>query len=298
MSIKLIVADMDGTLLNEHAEISNQSVEAILAAQKSGVEFAVATGRTVNFGYSLVKEKGITCTFIELNGARLFNEQEELQFTREISKPDLTNLLDILKYFDIHTQFITQTGIYSKNSLNDHIESYKYVFKDVNKSLSDAQVKKYIMNHMNKNNIEIVESYDFLQEDPNTHVLKTLLRSPHDKNLLKKIRKEIEKELPSLIVTSASNVNLEINDIKANKGKAVADYAKIKGYKPSEIITIGDHLNDVTMLEWADHSYAVDNAHIKAKEAATYIAPSHDREPVAQIIDKVLSGKNLNFSFI
>lgn len=49
------------------------------------------------------------------------------------------------------------------------------------------------------------------------------------------------------------------------------------------------------MLEWADHSYAVSNAHPRAKKVATYQAPSHKEDAVAQIIERVLEGKSLRF---
>ena len=75
----------------------------------------------------------------------------------------------------------------------------------------------------------------------------------------------------------------------------MAEYATSQGYKPSEVITIGDNINDLTMLEWADHSYAVSNAHPRAKKVATYQAPSHKEDAVAQIIERVLEGKSLRF---
>jgi HAD-superfamily hydrolase, subfamily IIB len=83
---------MDGTLLDEKIEVTNRVTEAILRAQDAGIEFAVATGRTVESGYSLIKERGITCPFIELNGARYFDENEKLQYTRDMKKMMLKHL--------------------------------------------------------------------------------------------------------------------------------------------------------------------------------------------------------------
>ena len=55
------------------------------------IEFAVATGRTVSSGYSLIKERGIACPFIELNGARYFDENEQLHYTKDMNKEDVQN---------------------------------------------------------------------------------------------------------------------------------------------------------------------------------------------------------------
>lgn len=295
MSIKLIVTDMDGTLLNENIEITNRATEAIFRAQNAGLDFAIATGRTVDSGYSLAQEQGITCPFIELNGARLFDRNEELQFTRAIDKDNTKSLVDILEHYGLHNEFITQDGTFSNKSLENYIESFKAVFQSINKSLTDAEATKIIQERLSSLNLQTVDNYDFLFQDPSVQVLKTLVNADKDLSILDEIQYDIEAELPDLIVTSASTHNLEVNNIHANKGRAVAEYAASQGYKASEVITIGDNINDLTMLEWADHSYAVANAHAQAKEAATYAAPSHMDDAVAQIIDRVLDGKSLRF---
>ena len=295
MSIKLIVSDLDGTLLNEHAEISNRAANAILTAQDAGIEFAIATGRTVGGGYSLAQKKEIKCPFIELNGARLFDENDKLHFTRDITQKDKEELIQILQHYKVHNEFITQEGTFSNNSLEEHIQSYTDVFSDINKSMSGDDVTAFVKQHLKKFKIKYVTDYDFLIEQSELQLLKVLLNAQKDRESLMKIKKAVNQNLPELIVTSASNFNLEINHIQANKGQAVSDLAQMRGYKADEVITIGDNINDLTMLEWASHSYAVDNAHKLAKKAATYSAPSHEDEAVARIIEKVLAGDRLSF---
>lgn len=295
MSIKLIVSDMDGTLLDENIELSDRAAEAIFRAQNAGLEFAIATGRTVDSGYSIVQEKGITCPFIELNGARMFNEKEELQFTRPIDKRNTQALVEILEDFDVHNEFITENGIYSNKTLDDYVHTFKAVFQSINQSLSEEDVTKIVQEKLQNFKIETVDDYSFLYQNPNVKVLKTLANATDDISVLADIQKKVEANIDNVIVTSASRNNLEINHIQANKGQAVSEFAAARGYKPSEVITIGDNINDLTMLEWADHSYAVSNAHPNAKKAAKYQAPSHADYAVAQIIERVLDGKSLVF---
>lgn len=286
---------MDGTLLDENIEVTDRVTEAILRAQDAGIEFAVATGRTVESGYSLIKERGITCPFIELNGARYFDENEKLQYTRDMKKSDVEALIQILEYYDVHNEFLTQDGTYSKRTLEEYIMVFKSVFKNINKEMTDEEAREYALKHNDHFNLTTVNDFSFLYQDPKTQVLKTLAHSHENLPLLNEIQTTIENELPDLIVTSASTFSLEVNHIDANKGQAVADLARERGYTADEVITIGDNINDLTMLEWATHSYAVANAHTKAKAAATYIAPSHADYAVAQIIERVLDGKNLKF---
>jgi len=64
--IKLIVSDMDGTLLNEEIELSDENLAAIKDAQAHGIHFAIATGRYYQTGYTIVQERGINCSFFGL----------------------------------------------------------------------------------------------------------------------------------------------------------------------------------------------------------------------------------------
>lgn len=286
---------MDGTLLNEKVEVTDRVTEAILRAQDAGIEFAVATGRTVDSGYSLIKERGISCPFIELNGARYFDENEKLHYTRDMEKKDVQKLIHILEYYEVNNEFLTQKGSYSKRTLNDYLTSFKSVFKNINKDMTDEEALEYATKRMDDFNLNTVSDFSFLYQDPNIQVLKTLAHAHDNLPLLNEVQTTIEKELPDLIVTSASTFSLEVNHVEANKGQAVAELAQERGYTVDEVITIGDNINDLTMLEWATHSYAVANAHTSAKDAAAYIAPSHADYAVAQIIERVLDGKSLRF---
>lgn len=296
LSIKLIVTDMDGTLLNGSMDITDPAIEAIYRAQDAGLEFAVATGRTVKSGYGMVKEKGITCPFIELNGARMFDANEDLQFTRAISKNETKALVEIMDKYGVHNEFYTEDAIYSSHSMENYLESFKAVFQSINRSLSDAEVTEMVTNRLHDFNIQTVDDYQFLYQDPQIKVLKAIFNTVDDVAILGQIKADIESTLDELIVTSASTKNIEVNNKLANKGQAVSEYAAMRGYKPNEVITIGDNINDVTMLQWSEHSYAVANAHDKAKDAATYLAPSHEDDAVAQIIHRVLDGKSLRFA--
>lgn len=295
LSIKLIVTDMDGTLLNEHIEITDRARKAFLNAQDVGLEVAIATGRTVESGYSLVKEQGISCPFIELNGARLFDENEKLHFTRAMEKDDVKQLVEILDYYGVQNEFITQNGAYTNRTMEEYVSSFKDHFQSINRTLSDGEMREIIIKRMDSFDIHLVDDYDFLYSDGQTQVLKAFVNAQGNLPILNEIGQTIENNFPDIIVTSSGKYNLEINHAHAHKGQAVSEFAHMRGYSPDEVITIGDNLNDVTMLEWATHSYAVSNANDQAKKAARYLAPSHQEDAVAQIIEKVINKDSLKF---
>lgn len=180
LSIKLIVTDMDGTLLNGNIEMTDRAAEAVYRAQEAGLEFAVATGRTVQSGYSIVKKKGITCPFIELNGARMFDEKEKLQFTRAIGRDETKLLIDIIEKYGIHNEFITEDATFSNKSMEDYLEAFQAVFKDINRSLSEEDFLKMMQERFQDIDVQTVDDYNFLYQDPNIQVLKLLVNAVED----------------------------------------------------------------------------------------------------------------------
>ena len=83
--IKLIASDMDGTLLNDKMEVSDENAQAIREAQAAGIEFMVATGRGVTEAKPLLAAQNLKPAFITLNGAMVFDEAGKLVVTIPIA---------------------------------------------------------------------------------------------------------------------------------------------------------------------------------------------------------------------
>ncbi|SLC89556.1 phosphatase yitU [Mycobacteroides abscessus subsp. abscessus] len=80
--VKLIVSDMDGTLLNEKMMISQANADAIREAEKQGIPFMVATGRGFTEAKPLLEEAGLSCPIITLNGAQVYDEKGTIRLVK------------------------------------------------------------------------------------------------------------------------------------------------------------------------------------------------------------------------
>ena len=89
------------------------------------------------------------------------------------------------------------------------------------------------------------------------------------------------------VSASASN-NIEINRKGINKATGLAEVTDLLGIKPSEVVTIGDGLNDLAMIQWAGFGVAMNNAVEIVKKAADYVTGSNDEDGVAQMIQLIL----------
>lgn len=77
--------------------------------------------------------------------------------------------------------------------------------------------------------------------------------------------------IPGLSVTRSSHSYIEVRPSNANKGHALALVAASKQLSPDEILVIGDNDNDIEMLEWAGCSVAVANSTSSALKASDYV---------------------------
>lgn len=116
--IQLIVSDMDGTLLNDSMEISSENIAAIKKVQAAGLEFVVATGRSIEEAQPILQAAGIKCRYITSNGAQIFDENGQNIFTVGIEKKKLALTMSILRHHQIYFELFTDHGGYTEN-IND-----------------------------------------------------------------------------------------------------------------------------------------------------------------------------------
>ena len=90
--IRLVASDMDGTLLNRFGKISSLNIAAIEALKRKNINFIVCTGRSFPDASLPLKEAGISCDIICMNGAAVFDSQWK-NFTKAapVKKPGKTH---------------------------------------------------------------------------------------------------------------------------------------------------------------------------------------------------------------
>lgn len=256
--IKLIASDMDGTLLNDKMQISPGNVAAIKQAQAQGVEFLVATGRELKEAEPLVEAAGLHTGYITLNGARVFNTAGELSVDLPIADETAAKWVHDLKDADYYFELVTGKGVYSDDRVR-RIQNVADLLVDLNPDTNFKTGMILAAARLEIININYVDNYQNLLDDPTTDIYKIIVFSSRGQSAFSGIRDEIAAG-NELIVTSSSENNIEINNIKAQKGLALVDYAAERGIKREEIMAIGDNLNDESMIRMAGTGVAMGNA--------------------------------------
>ncbi len=289
--IKLIVSDMDGTLLDNNMDISQANASAIKRAQHQGIHFAIATGRDFPLAWPLLEENGIKCPLIAQNGAQYFDENGNNKYNRGLEKSTVKNMLSVFStYDDIHEELMTNKGIYSDNK-ELRIETLANMIYDMSPDTTFEEALEKAAGMADRMEITYVDDYQEILEDESAIVLKVSVHSNKGRDLLDPLKDELNRTVPDLAITASSKRNLEINHKGAQKGIAVSQLAKQLGIKADEVMTLGDNINDLSMLKWAKYSVAMANAEPEVKEIARFETSSNRQNGVAEAISRVLSGK-------
>lgn len=284
--IKLFVSDMDGTLLNENHVISDRTAAAVKKLQETtDIEFMIATGRAFKSASVLTSAQNIFCRMINLNGASIHENDGTLTASTPLVS---STVIEITKYLD-HLEVdyaVTTVKNYFVADFDGFIDRISH-FMDVNQSDSETGETDEVTNAQllaHYGDVKPITEMNLTSDNP---ALKLLLFSS-DLDILASVREQLS-QYSDLDVTASAADNLEVTHRDAQKGLAVEAYAKSQGYTMDEVATIGDSLNDRSMLQMAAHSYAMDNAPDRIKKMAKHIAPANTIDGVASVIEKIIA---------
>lgn len=276
--IRLLAFDLDGTALTEHKYLSERNRAALCRAQEQGVLLVPATGRMLTFLPEVIISLPGVRYVISSNGAAVY----DLHTGKPVHQCLIPNekarqVQSLVGQYDIYVEYyregraVTLRGNPERAKSHFHFPREKWHFVDG---------KQY----------DLVDSLSGLLEEtglcPEKINLPYLEPEVH-RELLEKLT-----ELGGLKLTSSIPDNLEINDAGAHKGAALLALAEYLGLNRDELMAAGDNGNDVTMLKAAGCSVAMGDGSPEAIAAAAYCAAPHDRDGLAEAIEKYLFRKN------
>ena len=281
---KLIFIDLDGTLLNDKKEISEENIKWLNRAYKEkGITTIITTGRQLGFVKDLYNR--YNCSFgdyvIASNGAIIKNIKIGEYVNKEVfSKEEVKDLRKIykeenLEYFMIYTE---NESYRENNSEKETLEQDKI----------------------------LVENIDELLERNSELIVSLCIFGGEEERLIEAIKK-VEKinkfdNSPICVYNQTINeftINEKYFDVmrkNCNKKNAVKKVMDTFGVNHDEIIVIGDGGNDLPMFEYAKLKIAMGNADEALKLKADYITDTNNNDGVAKAIKKFVF-EELEFVF-
>lgn len=261
-NIKLIAFDLDGTLLNEERELSDNNIKAIKKILNKNIKIVIATGRPYAGFSRFLKQLGTlgqgnysitnTGSIIRENVCDSNIKLNAMNLDDYLFIKNLTNNYDNLQvafytddYLYIDEVYPNEAFIYDKNILrmeSRRVSSYK------NEPICRINVmgEKDILDNFQKENLNVLEE--------------------------------------KFATMRNETFSYEILNKNSSKGKALKFLGEYLNIDRNQIMAFGDNVNDIEMIEYAGVSVAMGNGKYDIKSKADYIAKPNSEDGVADFL--------------
>jgi len=269
---KLLVVDIDGTLLSKNGTISAEDRDALARACTLGIQVSLSTGRVVLASLRIINQLSLDGCHIFFDGALVSNPKTgEEVYVQPISKVVVKQAIEFAHLNEINIEFYSATHYFAER------ESWS---TDIRRQFFGIEST-------------IVDFTNLWEQE---RIIKGTLTvsSPEERakadSFCRRFKDNLEKLHFSRTATPAYP-NVDFINVVApgvSKGNALRALARHLGISMSEIMAIGDEANDISLLSSAGLAIAMDNAPDEVKAVADYITLDVDHSGVAAAIKKFL----------
>jgi Cof subfamily protein (haloacid dehalogenase superfamily) len=263
MTYRLLVADIDGTLVNARRELTPPVREAVREAQARGIRVCLATGRNRPSAQPYVDGLGADPPVILYNGGMVYDfARDDVWLRMPLPAEQAAEVLRIVRrYPDVQPHLYVDDCVYV-SVMNDITRTYER--KD--------GVSAEVVGDLGK----------WLSADP-MKILIIGARAP-----LKAVARDIDR-LPHAVNHVFSQEDyLEVLPPGVNKGTALRAMAERLGIRREHIVAAGDNLNDLAMIRYAGLGVAMGGAPDGLRAAAAFVAPSSDEHGLRDVIERFI----------
>jgi Cof subfamily protein (haloacid dehalogenase superfamily) len=282
-SVRLIAIDIDGTLLDSKAQVSQANLDALRRAYEAGIETVLVTGRRHRFALPIAESLGFDLWIISSNGAVTRSTHGEA-FHRDLM-PRTTALKLCRHMSDFRNYSVITFDREGKGAI-----------------VCENQERLYgvIQRWMEKNApyIEYLSPVEkSLVEDPIQVMFcgpVGLMQQAQDRLLSADFASEM-----TVLRTQYDYRDLTIVDILnagCSKGHALERWATHRGLDRSQVMAIGDNYNDIEMLTFAGHPVIMGNASDDLKQNGWTITLHNDASGVAAAVEQVLNANTASLN--
>ena len=277
---------MDGTLLGDDHKPAPETLAAVKKACDTGIRFMIATGRNFPGAMAELKDAELVCDYIVGSGAEVRNPQQEVVVTHPISIELCRTIYEEIRDYPLSVTFCTDGYDYKIGTPEEIEESLMLQMQLFFSNLPREELAKSETYRRIKKSTRSMSDMDEL-EAAGVPVYKLFLYS-EDKAMLDEMNVRLQRN-KDIAVASSFPTNLEITDVKAQKGPVLKEYIESLGYTMDEVMVLGDSLNDLSMISMDfGATVAMANADPEVKSAAKYITKSNTEFGVAYAIEELL----------
>lgn len=263
-NIRLVVVDMDGTLLDDDGNAPPDLPEVLAQLNERGIRFCPASGRQLATLVREFSETSEQMIFIAENGTYVVAEGEEIASTTldiELARQAIAAIRAVPASEGLAAVLCTKSGAFVENNdpyVRSHVDRY-YAKVDVVDDLLaiDEPVLKIALFAAGNSERDILPHMSFIAPQ-----VQIVVSGPHW---------------------------VDVMPPAASKGKALRQIQQTLNITPDQTMVFGDYLNDLEMLQESTWSFAMANSHPDVFNHARYVAPANTRYGVMQVLARLLA---------
>jgi Cof subfamily protein (haloacid dehalogenase superfamily) len=262
--IRLLLADVDGTLVTTEKTLTGAAIEAARALGRAGIMLAITSGRPPRGMKMLIGPLGLTTPIAGFNGGAMVRPDLTVIESHGLDGRTARRAVDLIRDGGLDAWLYTA-------------EDWQILDADAPHVAREAWTVKF----------DAAVVTDFADADLARAV--KVVGCSDDLARVAACEKKVQDTLGDLASAARSQpYYLDVTSAKANKGEVVRTLARLLGVSPAEIATIGDQPNDTLMFKVSGLSIAMGNASDEVKAKASAVTDSNEDEGFAKAVERFI----------
>jgi Cof subfamily protein (haloacid dehalogenase superfamily) len=258
---RLVATDLDGTTVRSDYTVSERTVKAFARVERAGAMLVMVTGRPPRWIHPVASAVGHRGVAICANGALVY---------------------------DLHTEQVVGSHLMVAEALRSAVEALTAALPGLGFAVEYEEGIQYAHGYE-------LSGWDNAEKDGSVE-LEKLVSRPAAKLLARHpeldadaLLAEATKLVGDLVLPTHSNGRrlIEMSALGVSKASTLAELCEQHGIDACDVVAFGDMPNDLPMLMWAGHSYAVANAHPLVLDAVDTKVAGNDDDGVARTIEQL-----------
>ena len=268
MAVRLVVSDVDGTLVDKQKQLTPATIAAVRRLRDAAIPFTIISARPRSGVMPIADALALDVPIGAFNGGTVFKRDGTILFAEHLADDVVASVHRLAADAAVDTWVFADDQWYATDGAGPHTSSER-VSSNQEPTVRDDLAA-----------IASVDKITFVSDDEG------LLR-----DLTARVRAEIGEDRATIV--QSQTYYLDITAPSGNKGAGVTRLAEAFGVALADTVVIGDQFNDLAMFAKAGRSIAMGQGPQAVRDAADAVTLGNDRDGVAHAIDTMILEKTV-----
>ena len=263
MTYKLLVSDVDGTLVDKQKRLTPATIAAVERLRAGGLRFTIISARPRSGMMPIAEALAIDGPMAAFNGGIIFHRDGTVD-SHDVIDPEVARgVFEIAAGATVDSWVFADDRWHSSTDQGVHVEHERVASDQQEIVTADFEPL-----------LDRADKITFVSDAP---------------QVLKDLHAAIDARFAGRATVGQSQTYyLDITALTANKGAGIEALAAAAAVPLEEVVAIGDQFNDVPMLARAGLAIAMGNAPAEVQAAAAHVTTANDADGVAHAIDTLI----------